>query len=179
MKEMLFNPAAAMINFWKNGQGIGYFMDFIVRHYLLIYGWCLMLPFLAVKELEALKKAAERQNVHLVFVVTTRDAESHLLSELHHWVVCDQEKYCQLSARDRKSLLIKLNQRMTDHSTCIRRFEAFDNFCYLRLSDISIGWASCMGGLDPGILEHKWGQHLSTVGMKNKSHLKVYYSRFE
>lgn len=95
---------------------------------LICDGWIALLIFLPHDELAAFSVQAGA-NKAIQLVVTTRDIESIVKSELHHWVRHDLESKANLSFVDRSNLEMLLRTRSQAHA---RRVKSFVEYCEAR-----------------------------------------------
>lgn len=130
LRGMLVEPETTVREWWSDNQGEEQFMELVKSNGVVCDGWIALMVFLTHAELEAVVRASDnRHGISVQFVVTTRDVEATVKSELHHWVIHDLESKAGLAFQDRSKLEVMLRARWHAHSS---RVDSFLKYCALR-----------------------------------------------
>lgn len=166
-RGMLFNPAQEVENKIVNDPD--YFMQ-CITHDFVSDGWFALLPLssLAVKRFAEI---AHQANVQLIFVVTERELNSYIKSELHHWVRNDLEKKADLKADEKSKLEVLLKTRYHLHRNGVIKLSSeFKETQILRLEQIHTrSWGRQMQKICSHFTSSGFEKALHQVGKRNSS----------
>jgi hypothetical protein len=124
LQGIITNPEDSVVPWWFEKGGKQMFLEHVQEHNCICDGWTSLLIFLPFEELKAVKDAARLFGKSVAFVVTTRDENATILSELHHWVRHDLErKTGLLDLENRSNLEQYLRNRWLEHK---ERFDALE-----------------------------------------------------
>ena len=140
LKDILLDPQRAINE--VVGNHVEAFVNCLLNYDFVCDGWFALLPLAAPSTFQQVKNAASNRGIQLTFIVTERDLESYLQSELHHWVRHNMEKVAGLKVGERFMLEESLRSRYSLHKKGIARLRNTDQIVCLDLSDLSNGeWA--------------------------------------
>ena len=166
-RRMLFNPVQEVER--KIFNDPDYFKQ-CITHDFVSDGWFALLPFslLAVKRFAEI---AHQANVQLMFVVTERDLNSYIKSELHHWVRNDLEKKADLKADEKSQLEVLLKTRYHLHKNGVANLSSeFKETKILRLEQIHTkSWSRQMQKVCAHFSPSGFEDALHKVGKSNSS----------
>jgi GT2 family glycosyltransferase len=176
MKEMLLHPAEAVNRWWqlRGTSDLSCLVDQIKSRKnvpaLLGDGWFSLLPFMKEQFVKQLVKYFKDQEMSVHFIATTRDCDSQVQSELHHWIIHDLEKRNKLSIKERSILECCLRSRCQNHTKKLKSIVTREEDCFpMELNTI---WPILMKDMIsksiPG-LNIDWSDCFTRAGHQNKS----------
>jgi glycosyltransferase involved in cell wall biosynthesis len=131
-----------------------------------------LLPLLILlpdEKIQQILAEASKRKIELVFVATTRDMESNVQSELHHWVRHDLVRRAGLTKEESDDLEEALCRRWTAHTNALNRLPSFLNVTKLPLGDFETSWAASLSKTPVRFSQEFWQRALQKVGRVNSS----------
>jgi hypothetical protein len=165
LKGMLLTPeetATAMVT----SDGIDKVVDLFKKYDFVGDGWLPLFILLPDEKILQILAEASKRNIELVFVATTRDMESNIQSELHHWVQHDLERLVELTEEESDDLEAALRRRWTTHKNAFDKRSSFLNVTELPLSEMETSWAASLSRTPLRFPKEVW---LEEVGRANGS----------
>lgn len=174
LRSLLWDPQAAVIQWWTNGNGKEQLMKLIRDKRFLGDGWIPFLVFLPnnAEELAGVVLDAKLLfGVHVTFVATQRNLKELVQSELHHWVRWDLEKRCGLTDVDRHDLQVVLTKRAQAHQAGLKGLRKRGIVVEeLRLvAHLENTWPNILSKIPRQPSAHLWKQAIHQTGTQNQS----------
>lgn len=170
-KRILLNPKKAIDGWFEEDSGAEKVIALAGKHGLICDGLIALLPFLSPDKLNDLKNDAKKENVHLEFVVSSRDIKDLVQSELQHWVVHDLEGKAGLSLDERGDLEESLRKRASKHQEIVKDLHQKRKFVKVLPIDpklnITETWPPILSTIQDSFSERKWLKALCEVGKQN------------
>ena len=168
LRSILQNPGEA-VREWASSGGIEELVRLASNHDILCDGWFALLPFLPLSMLEEIERQTRDNNVELLLVATSRDANSTVSSELQHWVVHDLERQAALDSEERDVLEKSLRERAIQHHRCIENLSNSGHVkVVLPLATIGGAWADRLSTVS-SFAKDTWSRALKDVGIRNSN----------
>ncbi|GKY97878.1 hypothetical protein MPSEU_000745800 [Mayamaea pseudoterrestris] len=160
-KLLLLDPEKAVWKWWTEQDGRSELSKLIESNDFVCDGYVPWLLLLPERIVSSFCQEMTAKGISLSFIATTRQLETLVVSELHHWVVHALEAEAGLDEAERDSLEKSLRKRATLHSKVLK----LHSITSLALEEISF-WA---GKLDkifdlPG---KAWSKALKQAGHQN------------
>ena len=86
MKGFLQTPETLVRDWFSSSDALNQCLSLAASSDLICDGWTALLPFLPSCKIEMLENVAKSRGIDLHFVAT-RNMESTVRSELHHWII--------------------------------------------------------------------------------------------
>ncbi|CAB9506824.1 expressed unknown protein [Seminavis robusta] len=168
-KKILQDPKKAVLD-WFSNDGLNQIIHLATEYDLLCDGWVALLSFLPPSLINSLKAKAQDSGVSLELVASTRDVESTVKSELHHWVIHDLEKRAALNPTERTSLENLLRERAKMHYRSVQCLCQLGMLKLLPLEDgLEDEWPKVLSPVDKGFVEEDWASALRSTEKQNVS----------
>lgn len=171
-RKMLVDPRGAIESHVEQ-QGLEDLLDKLQTYDFVCDGWFALLPLASNHVIDLLVTKARESGIHLVFLATSRDMESHVRSELHHWIRHDLEKKALLSLSDRASLDSLLTRRIESHQQGLQRMQdagyEVSMLPWTPTEPPQSAWPKVLAKVLPLIPEPKWQEALGEAGVQNSS----------
>lgn len=164
-KRFLGEPELIVVR-WASSGGLTELVELGLEYDLICDGWCALLPFLPLPDLDRLKQMALKRGISLTFVATTRSIEEIVKSELHHWVIHNLEQRADLTDEERMLLCHDLRRRATIHHDIILKLCGLGVVRCFPLLDIYTNWAKGLSEVT-NLTEGTWQQCLTQAGTQN------------
>jgi GT2 family glycosyltransferase len=168
LKGMLLTPRETVSAFLET-DGIKHLTDLFQAYDFVGDGWFPLVMLLPHDTIEQILVEASKRNIEVYFVVTTRDIDSYVRSELHHWVRHDLERRVELTKNDSDDLEATLCRRWNTCAEAFNRRPSFLKVIELPLGDIQTNWATSLSRMPVSFSQDDWQQALQTVGRANSS----------
>ena len=170
LRGMLIKPEETVRSWWFENNGKEVFLERVKEHSCICDGWTPLLIFLPFQELIDVKEAARLSGKSIFFVLTTREQDDVIVSELHHWVNHDLEKKAGfLDALDRSNLERYLRDRLKNHASRVKDWEST---CKFALTNFPIGkvesWSSKLAPI-LNLSEDAVEKAVLETGVRNKN----------
>jgi len=165
-KYFLYQPEKAVRD-WYLTNGWNDIKDIISKYDIICDGWFALLPFLPPTDFDMIKSKALELGIHLKFVATSRDIESTVKSELHHWTIHNLEHKATLTEEQRKNLEKNIRQRASNHSIMVGNLKELGILNCLLLGDsIHDTWSHEMS-LITDFTKEEWSRAFKETGIQN------------
>ncbi len=115
LKGLLLTPEET-VSAIVTSDGIDKLVDLFEKNAFVGDGWLPLFILLPDEKIQQILAEASKRNIEVVFVATTRDMESNVRSELHHWVRQDLERRVELTQEESDDLEAALSCRWTTHT---------------------------------------------------------------
>jgi hypothetical protein len=143
LKGILLTPEETVTAI-VTSDGIDKLVNLLEEYDFVGDGWLPLFILLPDESIQQILAEASKRNIELVFVATTRDMESNVQSELHHWVRHDLERRVGLTKEGSDDLQAALCRRWTTHTKALDKRSYFLNVTKLPLSEIETSWAASL-----------------------------------
>jgi glycosyltransferase involved in cell wall biosynthesis len=168
LKGMLLTPEET-VNATVTSDGIDQLVDLFQMNDFVGDGWLPLLILLPHEKIQQILAEANKRNIELVFVATTRAMESNVQSELHHWVRRDLERRVELTKEESDDLDSALCRRWAIHREALNRRPSFLTVTELPLSDFETSWAASLSRTPVSFSQDVWQRALQNAWHVNSS----------